>query len=274
MHKNNIQENELRTMITAAKKAAKIVMKLYKKNIKTINNPDKLVTEADKESNKIIIKELRSGCPDYPILSEESTDDLTRLDARQIFIVDPLDGTDRFLNHSDDFAINIALVKNGRPIVGVISLPARDIIISACKGLGTKKTVGTSESLLPLHTSSNNINDLHLSYSESSRKKSERFNNIINSLPATNPHDPRGSVGYKMAQIAMGEKDAYFRMGTKCSDWDVCAGDIVISEAGGKVTDFNGKELKYNSANTEKNDFLTSNRATHRHLLRHIKSHL
>ena len=127
---------ETKLAIDAAKKAAKSVMDVYKKDFSTSLKDDKEpITEADIKSNQIIENTISTS--GYPILSEESSDQIEkRLDAKKIWIVDPLDGTTDFVNKTGEFTIMIALVENNIPILGVISRPTEHTLYISEKGKG------------------------------------------------------------------------------------------------------------------------------------------
>ena len=116
-------EKELASMVSAVKEASEEIMRIYKAGfnikMKEDNSP---VTDADLASNKIIRKHL-SEFKDISWLSEEDADNLERLKAKRIWVIDPLDGTQDFVNHDDSFAINIALVEDNHPVVAVIGQP-------------------------------------------------------------------------------------------------------------------------------------------------------
>ena len=130
-------EQELKIMIEAGKKAQKKILEIYHQpfavEIKSDNSP---VTEADKQADKMISKILKENFPNYALLTEESTDDLSRLENDFCFIVDPVDGTKDFCAKNDEFATNIALSYKHEIVVGVVIIPAKGDIYYAIKGEG------------------------------------------------------------------------------------------------------------------------------------------
>ena len=133
-------KKEFEVALKAIKEASKVVMEIYHDdftiNIKSDNSE---VTNADISSEKIIRNHLITNFPEYSILSEETTDSLERLNNDYCFIVDPLDGTKDFVNKTDNFAINIALSYKNEIVLGLISVPCRNLIYYAIKGQGAYK---------------------------------------------------------------------------------------------------------------------------------------
>ena len=118
-------EKELEIAIEAARKASTIILEIYNSRelgveIKDDNSP---VTRADKAADKIIREHLAKHFPNYALLTEESSDDLSRLNNDYVFIVDPIDGTKEYVAHSDEFTVNIGLAYKHKPVMGVILIP-------------------------------------------------------------------------------------------------------------------------------------------------------
>ena len=130
-------ELELKIMLEAGKKAREKIMEIYNNGftveIKSDNSP---VTQADKQADQIIRNTLKDHFPQYAILTEESNDDLSRLDNDYCFIVDPVDGTKDFVAKNGEFATNIALAYKHEIVVGVVFIPAKGDIYYALKGEG------------------------------------------------------------------------------------------------------------------------------------------
>ena len=131
-------EKELEVALIAAKKAAKVIMEVYNSNdlgveIKEDNSP---VTKADKAADKIIREELSKAFPSYSLLTEESVDNLERLNNDYVWIVDPIDGTKDFVAHDDEFSVNIALSYKHEAVLGVILAPVSGDIYYAVRNQG------------------------------------------------------------------------------------------------------------------------------------------
>jgi len=234
---------ETKLAINAVKEAGIIVMEIYKQNFtSTIKKDNSPLTAADLKSNDIIQKIISSI--DYPIISEENSDDKKRLGHDKIWIIDPLDGTSDFVSRSGEFTIMVGLVNKHKPILGVIYWPTNDILYVAQKGQGAYKLAGGIWEKLVISKRSK-LDDCravgsrhHLSTDEVS---------FIKQLNITK-FSERGS-SLKVIDICSGAADLYFTMTNKIKQWDTCASNCLITEAGGKMTDMLGNELKYNTEN-------------------------
>lgn len=240
----------------AAKRAGKAIMSIYKtKDYATESKQDSSpVTIADMEAEKHINRMLSKT--DYRILSEESEDDMSRLDSSRVWIVDPLDGTKEFISGNGEFTVNIALVEDGVPILGVVYAPAIDELYVAQKGIGSflnGKQVSVSDRY--------DLKELRLlkSRSHADPKMASIEEHFLSSVS-------RGS-SLKGCSVASGEGDVYIRLGN-VHEWDICAMHCVVEEAGGKMTYADGSPLRYNNEDTlVKGGFLVSNSRAHDSIL-------
>jgi len=232
---------ELELAVRAASEAGKAVSKIYDEKVSSILKSDnEPLTEADIQSNEIIQKILSSS--DHPILSEESPDDKSRLNKKKIWVVDPLDGTNDFINKTGEFTIMIALVENRKPLLGIIYWPIMGILYLAQKGQGAfQLNDGNWERLLVsgntrLEKCSAVGSRFHISDIERDFLKQLKVNKFIS----------RGS-SLKVVDICAGLADLYFTTTSKIKHWDTCASYCLITEAGGKITDMFGNDLEYNT---------------------------
>ena len=253
---NTLPETEL--AVRAVKEAGDAVMKIYRHDFTTTFKKDnEPLTEADLKSNDIIKKIIATT--DYPILSEESLDDKKRLDCNKIWIVDPLDGTSDFVSKSGEFTIMIALVDKHEPILGVIYWPTNDILYVAQKGGGAHKFVsGVWEKLVISKR-------FELSNCRVLRSRHHLSSHEVNFLKLLNVEkfSERGS-SLKVTDICSGTAELYFTMTNKIKQWDTCASNRLIIEAGGKMTDMLGNELEYNTEDIyHKNGILVTNGMIH-----------
>ena len=253
---NTLPETEL--AVYAVKEAGNTVMKIYKQDFtSTIKKDNEPITEADLKSNNIIQKILAST--GYPILSEESLDDKKRLDHDKIWIIDPLDGTSDFVSKSGEFTIMIALVDKHEPILGVIYWPTNDILYVAQKGGGAHKFVSGVWEKLAISKR------LELSNCRALRSRHHLSSHEVNFLKLLNVEkfSERGS-SLKVTDICSGTAELYFTMTNKIKQWDTCASNCLIIEAGGKMTDMLGNELEYNTEDIyHKNGILVTNGMIH-----------
>lgn len=222
-------------------------------NLEINEHTDGPVTAADVAANHYILETLQAnlGTEDFGYLSEEtykSLSDSSRESLRHqswVWIIDPLDGTRDFIDRTGDYAVHIALVHEGRPILAVVAWPEAEKLYYATLGGGT--FVETPEGVTtPVSVSKRNaIADLSLVASRTHRD--ERFNQLLRQLPFKEKHYV-GSVGCKVATIIEQQADVYMSLSGKSApkDWDMAAPELILSEAGGKFTHFDGTPLIYN----------------------------
>ena len=222
--------------ILAGDKIMQIYAKDFDVEYKSDSSP---VTEADKASNELISRGLKSRFPDMAILAEESHDDLSRLQNEWCFLVDPLDGTKEFVKKNDEFSVNIALSYKGESVMGVVYLPVSGKMYWAVKGGGAyvKKADGTEKNI----KASDKIRDITLAISRSHMTDKEKEliekHNIRNVL--------RVGSAIKGCLVAEGIADIYYRFG-KCMQWDTAAMQIVAEEAGCMFRQMDGTYMRYN----------------------------
>lgn len=226
---------ELRVAELAAREAGSIVMALYGKDYrieeKSKGNP---VTTADLVANAKIHEIIRRRYPDDGWLSEEDKDDLGRLDASRVWIVDPIDGTKEFIAGVPQFAVSVGFVVDGAPVLGIVYNPAQKKLYRAVKGSGARLNDQ------PIHvTSRREMKDalLLVSRSEPWRK--------FESLAQLCRLEKVGSIAYRLAQVAGGEGDGTLTF-RSLREWDICAGVLIVQEAGGVVLDGTGNKLVFN----------------------------
>jgi 3'(2'), 5'-bisphosphate nucleotidase len=214
-------------LVSLARRAGKILMERFgsatlKSHLKADASP---VTEADLASHEFLLAELsqRFG---LPVVSEEG--DLVPPKGTEFFLVDPLDGTLDFVNRIPEFSVCIALVRDGRPVAGVIHGPAVSETYSATEGEGAWANLGSGEERLPLRPTVPSVL-LRSRYHDTPRvaRFGER-NGFLQSLVV-------GSA-LKYGQLARGEAAAYLRF-TDVAEWDIAAGHILLKEAGGSLTE-------------------------------------
>ena len=253
---------ETNLAINAVIEAGIAVTKIYNEGFETkfkANNEP--ITDADIESNKIIHKIISES--KHPILSEESKDDKKRLEEKTIWIVDPLDGTLDFINRTDEFTIMIGLVSNQIPILGVIYYPIQNILYAAQQNQGAFQLLNDKWSKI----SASNVLDLSKSCVVCSRhhlsEKERAFLEFIHPLQLTE----KGS-SLKAVDVASGMAEIYFTFSDKIKQWDTCASYCLLKEAGGKITDVLGNDLKYNTeAINHQNGIVITNGFVHTKLI-------
>lgn len=253
----------LTDVIRIAKEAGEIIMKYYGREYITSTKSDNSpVTDADLAANEYICKELAKY--QFPILSEESADDLRRLQQETIWIIDPLDGTKHFIQKEADFAVMIGLAKQGRPILGVVYQPVTKICFYAESGKGAylQKEEDAPQKMLV----SDMIEDLRLVLSANSQvlQRDPRLTKLLHVKEVVR----MGSVGLKMGFVAQGGCDINFNTSKSSTAWDTCAPEIILLEAGGMVTDLLGNPLRYNEQQVKHRwGFLATNSECHQQAL-------
>ncbi|MCB8890454.1 3'(2'),5'-bisphosphate nucleotidase CysQ [Vreelandella malpeensis] len=224
-----------------ARDAAKAIMTLYRNEIAvTLKADQSPVTQADLLANRRIVAALERLDPATPILSEESVERFSGPgpDATY-YLVDPLDGTKEFIKRNDEFTVNIALICQGAPVLGVVVAPALDESYLAARGLGAFKVKGESD-WRPIRTRAPGTEGFHVLGS-----RSHRDARLDDWLRALGPHrvTPMGS-SLKACRIAEGAADVYPRFGPT-SLWDTAAAQAVVEAAGGCMIDAQGHPLSY-----------------------------
>jgi len=257
---------ELDIAIKAANEAGKAILEIYQGDYETsTKNDDSPITDADLKSNEVIKKILSQS--KHQILSEEDKDDLSRLSKEIIWIVDPLDGTSDFIDKTGEFTVMISLIKNKKPILGVIGWPTEKTLFVAQKGNGAfrfsneewKKISVTKVSEISKCRAVGSRH--HLSDKEKAFIKKlgiEDFTSIGSSL--------------KVGKISSGEAEAYITTTNKMKEWDSAASYCIILEAGGKMTDMSGNDLIYNNKDVHhQNGILVTNGLVHNKIVEEFK---
>jgi len=206
------------------------------------------VTEADLAVDKYLRDTLTAARPDYGWLSEESADDPSRLGKTRVFVIDPIDGTIAFLKNRPHFTVCAAIVVDGRPCCGAIYNPASDELYSARSGNGAHRNG------VPVHTA----NRAEL---EGCAMLGDRSQLTLPPFPPMHVQN-RNSVAWRLMLVADGSADASVSLTAK-RDWDLAAADVILSEAGGLLTDTRGSVLRYNRASTLQPSLVAANPVLH-----------
>jgi 3'(2'), 5'-bisphosphate nucleotidase len=232
----------LQDIITLAHRAGEAVIAVYRKDFQVYEKVDESpVTDADLKANTIILEGLEKY--GYPVISEETKDSEERLKSDKVWIVDPIDGTKDFIDQTGEFCILIGLAEKGRSILGVAYQPTTKKTYFAEKGKGAFVQIADEK---PIKLNVTETKDETKANALTSRHHlSERVVQILEKLNVVS-YERCGSNGLKIAKIAEGAADLYFTQTDKMGEWDNCATDIILREAGGMVTDIQGKDLQYN----------------------------
>ncbi|HEX8694855.1 MAG TPA: 3'(2'),5'-bisphosphate nucleotidase CysQ [Longimicrobium sp.] len=199
-------------------------------------SPEQPVTDADLAADRILHDALLGERPEYGWLSEETKDSPERLGKERLWVVDPIDGTNSFVKGFAEFAVSVGLVDRGRAVLGVVFNPATGELYHAAAGGGAFLNGR------PIRVSATggdaDVRTLLASRSEIRRGDFEHY-------PEGWEVSPLGSTAYKMAKVAEGAGDVFVSGGPK-NEWDVCGAEVIVAEAGGRVTSLVGEPLRYN----------------------------
>lgn len=205
------------------------------------------VTEADLAADRIIAEGLARLVPEVPVLSEERVDQAKPpYNNGSFFLIDPLDGTKEFVAGRDEFTVNLALVTNGTPLLGIIGAPALGLVWRGLPGRGAERlTLGERPVAEPIHTRSLPKRGEPWIAAVSRSHGDSRTEAFI----AARPGAIRKTLGsaVKFGRVAEGLADIYPRL-APTSEWDIAAGHAVVSAAGGKITDPQGADLQFGKA--------------------------
>ncbi len=260
----------------AAWGAADILQSYYRPDANTPNldiqeQKDGPVTAADVAVNTCILDELQSalGNTEFGYLSEETykaylaTNGQIPLTQDWVWIIDPLDGTRDFIDRTGEFAVHIALAYHGRPVLAVVAWPEQQKIYYAIKDAGAFME-SRDGSTVKLQVSTRNIvADLSIVTSRSHRD--DRLNRLLHKFPCQNQLSV-GSIGCKIATIVEQNADVYIALSGKSApkDWDLAAPELILTEAGGRFTRFDGSALQYNRGDVSQwGGLLASNGCCH-----------
>jgi myo-inositol-1(or 4)-monophosphatase len=232
-------EREIEVARRAAATAAKVIAEFARGTRKSWDKAeDSPVTQADLAANTAIVKELRDNFPSDLVLSEESVDAPERASAGRLWIVDPLDGTKEFIEGVPQYAVSIALTIDGEPVVGVVHNPMAQECFWGALGQGAYQ----DDRRLQISTCGALADCVMLSSrTEMRRGQVDAYKNRVKEI------QPIGSVALKLAWIAAGRGDVWLSMAPK-SEWDVCAGHLLVREAGGVFVTFDSGERRYNQS--------------------------
>lgn len=265
---------ELNVAINLAKTAGKAIMEFYDSEFlveekTTKDNFTEPVTIADKTASKIIVEGLAETFPDDGILSEEEIDTDERLEKNRLWLIDPMDGTKGFVQKNGDFAVQIGLAENGEAILGVVFLPLHNTLYFASKENGAF-LVENDETPQRLQVS-DKMDFTEMSLAVSRDHRSPRMSKLVEHF-AVSKEIERGSVGLKVGLIATQICDLYIHLSPRTKHWDSAAPEVILQEAGGKLTDLFGENIIYNTFDVHNhNGILATNGISHEKTVKHLK---
>ena len=226
-----------------AQEAGELILKIYstKFNVKEKDDMSPL-TLADTTSHQYIIHCLQELTPKIPIISEESGvpdyDERKKWDA--YWLVDPLDGTREFVKKNGEFTVNIALIINNKPVLGVVDVPTKKHTYVGCKNFGSEIRI-KGQKISQIHVAKRSQNPIRVVGSRSHAGTS--LNAFLKKLNNYKIISMGSSL--KFCLIAEGSADIYPRL-SPTSEWDTAAAQAIVEQSGGKVITLDGKSLRYN----------------------------
>lgn len=228
----------IQTAVAAAEAGARLLMKKFGTTIRIDHKGAvDLVTEADREAEAIIVKTIKAVYPDHDILAEEN--DYGRRQNNHCWIIDPLDGTTNYAHGFPWFAVSIGLEVDGEVVVGVVLNPCNHELFIAEKGRGAT----LNGQPISVSTTTRLDQSLLATGFPYDRKEStaNNYDNFVNFQQAAQACRRPGAACLDLACTAAGRFDGYWEM--KLKPWDVAAGQLLVLEAGGEVSDFAGNQL-------------------------------
>ena len=231
-----IIESLVQTFLDAGKVSLDLRKQGLIKEIKSDNTP---VSNGDLEVNKILIKKILKLTPNIPIVSEETSENKSRNNLENFWLIDPIDGTYDYINDLDEFTINAGLIIQKKPVAGLICAPAKKrMFYSYGNDLSFELINGKPIKL----DHSKNFDKNEIKFVSYSNKIKPEINEIYKKLEVKKHVKMKSSL--KFCVIAAGEYDGYVAE-PRASEWDIAAGHAILKHSGGTVTDFNGKEILY-----------------------------
>ncbi len=240
--------DNLAALLEISREAGKAVLDVYHSDFAVENKEDHSpLTLADKKSHEILSAFLSKNSS-FPVLSEEGKDIpyRKRKNWERFWLIDPLDGTKEFIKRNGEFTINVALIRRGKPVAGIIYAPVKDVLYHAAKGKGVYKIEGGKTSRLP-DKNGNGTLTVAGSRSHGTRELEEYVQGLRERYGEV-AFLPAGS-SLKFCLVAEGLADIYPRLGPTM-EWDTAAGQVIVEEAGGSVVEWGStRPLEYNKEN-------------------------
>jgi 3'(2'), 5'-bisphosphate nucleotidase len=227
------------SLIDTFNKADKVALDLRKAGLKKEIKPDNTpVTNGDIEVNKILTEKISEITPNIVIVSEENTAHKNDKNLENFWLIDPIDGTRDYISDRDEFTLNAALIINKKPVIGIITVPAKKRVFYSYGISNSYELINGQE--ISLFDKKKCFKELK-AVSYSNELKSE-ITEVHKKYNITSHQKMKSSL--KFCVVAAGEFDLYAAEPRAC-EWDIAAGHAILEHAGGKITDFNGDEILY-----------------------------
>ncbi len=253
-----VPSSEIATLLKIAEAAGNAIMEIYNSDFSaTLKQDESPVTAADVAAENIILPALAKHFPEIPVISEEqaAAGHVPKI-AGTFFLVDPLDGTKEFINRNGEFTVNIALIKNGKPALGVIYAPAIGEMFwgEVDNGAGFQTFKGEWQACTVRCASSEGMSVI--------ASRSHRDATTDDYLRTIKVKDfTAAGSSLKFCRLAQGQADLYPRFG-RTMEWDIAAGHAILAAAGGSVTQPDGSPLTYGKPTLDNPGFIARGNAT------------
>ena len=236
MNLTEIIEDLIESFLIAGDLSLQLRNKGLTKMIKSDNTP---VSNGDLEVNKLITKKISQVTPNIPIISEETSDNKDKLNLKDFWLIDPIDGTYDYINNLDEFTINAGLIINNKPVAGLINAPAKKrMFYSYGRGnayeLSNGNRINLSDSIVKKQRP--------IKFISYSKKTKPEIQKIYDDLEVKENIKMKSSL--KFCVVASGEYDGYVAE-PRAYEWDIAAGHAILEHSGGIITDFDGNEILY-----------------------------
>ena len=251
---------DARLLKETVREAGRLALSMFGTDLKTwTKGASSPVSEADIAVNDLLERGLRSATPDYGWLSEESADDERRLERRQIWIVDPIDGTRSYLAGRPDWCVSVALVEDAAPLLAAVFAPASDEFFFAARGQGA--------ALNDAVVSATSGTALDFSRIAGPKPLVERLKASAGDIAL---HPRIGSLALRLCRVAQGSLDAAFA-GGQSRDWDLAAANLIVQEANGNMTALSGDTILYNRREVTHGGLVAAGRDRHASIVSYFR---
>lgn len=241
-------------VIAAARAAGETILEIYATDFSIRGKADASpVTEADEKAEALILAALARIAPDIPVISEEAAAAGSIPDVgNRFWLVDPLDGTKEFIGRNGEFTVNIALIENRQPVLGVVLAPALNRLFAGGRDLGAfVEDAGGRRAIRARATPDAGLTVV----ASRSHGDAEALDAFLTGRKVASLTNAGSSL--KLCLIAAGEADLYPRLG-RTMEWDIAAGHAVLAAAGGRVTTLDGADLQYGKEGLDNPHFVAS----------------
>lgn len=259
-----MHERELTVALEAVEASRRYLVDAYARFQAIPNAPADITTDADRQVQEIVLTKIVKAFPGDALCAEESTSTLKEAASTgdRLWIIDPIDGTRGFAQKNGEFSVMVAFIERGQIGLGIVAQPAVGRLTYATRGGGCWRRDGADQTPLPCRVSSiSSLDEATLVQSRSRDPgKPSRWVQALQPRKVIESH----SAGVKLALVARGEADLYLNTYDAFHDWDICAGHILVTEAGGTVTGSGGQTLHYGLPGAwQRHGLLASNGSLH-----------